>query len=39
MPRAIWSGSISFGMVTIPVKPYGATESKDIAARRPRKAG
>jgi DNA end-binding protein Ku len=31
MPRAIWSGSISFGMVTIPVKLYGATESKDIA--------
>jgi DNA end-binding protein Ku len=30
MPRAIWSGSISFGMVTIPVKLYGATESKDI---------
>jgi DNA end-binding protein Ku len=30
MPRAIWSGSISFGMVTIPVKLYGATQSKDI---------
>jgi DNA end-binding protein Ku len=30
MPRAIWSGSISFGMVSIPVKLYGATESKDI---------
>jgi DNA end-binding protein Ku len=30
MPRAIWSGSISFGMVTIPVKLLGATESKDI---------
>jgi DNA end-binding protein Ku len=30
MPRAIWSGSISFGMVTIPVKLFGATESKDI---------
>ena len=30
MSRAIWSGSISFGMVTIPVKLYGATESKDI---------
>jgi DNA end-binding protein Ku len=27
MPRAIWSGSISFGMV---VKLFGATESKDI---------
>jgi DNA end-binding protein Ku len=31
MPRAIWSGSISFGMVSIPVKLFGATESKDIA--------
>lgn len=30
MARAIWSGSISFGMVTIPVKLYGATESRDI---------
>jgi DNA end-binding protein Ku len=30
MPRAIWSGSISFGMVTIPVKLFGATEGKDI---------
>ncbi|HET6798492.1 MAG TPA: Ku protein [Gemmatimonadales bacterium] len=31
MPRAIWSGSISFGMVTIPVKLFGATASKDIS--------
>jgi DNA end-binding protein Ku len=31
MARAIWSGSISFGMVTIPVKLHGATESKDIS--------
>jgi DNA end-binding protein Ku len=30
MARAIWSGSISFGMVSIPVKLYGATQSKDI---------
>jgi DNA end-binding protein Ku len=30
MARAIWSGTISFGMVSIPVKLYGATESKDI---------
>jgi len=33
MPRAIWSGSISFGMVSIPVKLFGATESKDIRFR------
>jgi DNA end-binding protein Ku len=31
MARAIWSGAISFGMVSIPVKLYPATESKDIA--------
>jgi DNA end-binding protein Ku len=30
-PRAIWSGAISFGMVTIPVKLYSATHSKDIS--------
>jgi len=30
MARAIWSGSISFGMVTIPVKLFGATSSRDI---------
>ena len=31
MARAIWSGSISFGVVSIPGKLYGATESKDIS--------
>jgi DNA end-binding protein Ku len=31
MPRSIWNGVISFGMVSIPVKMYSATESKDIA--------
>jgi DNA end-binding protein Ku len=31
MARAIWSGSIAFGMVSIPVKLFGATESKDIS--------
>ena len=31
MAKAIWSGAISFGMVNIPVKLYGATESKDIS--------
>ncbi len=31
MARAIWSGSIGFGMVNIPVKLFGATESKDIS--------
>jgi DNA end-binding protein Ku len=31
MARAIWSGSIGFGMVSIPVKLFGATECKDIS--------
>ena len=30
MPRSIWNGVISFGMVSIPVKLYTATENKDI---------
>src|SRR5690606_15209685 len=34
MPRAIWSGAISFGMVSIPVKLYTATQSKDVAFRQ-----
>jgi DNA end-binding protein Ku len=28
--RSIWSGAVSFGMVTIPVKLHGATHSRDI---------
>ncbi|BAD40783.1 Ku protein [Symbiobacterium thermophilum] len=28
--RAMWKGTISFGLVTIPVKLYAATESKDL---------
>jgi DNA end-binding protein Ku len=31
MARSIWKGVISFGMVSIPVKLYTATESKDVA--------
>jgi DNA end-binding protein Ku len=31
MPRAIWKGAVSFGMVAIPVKLYTATEEKDVA--------
>lgn len=30
MPRAIWTGSISFGLVNVPVGLYSATESKTI---------
>ena len=31
MPRSIWTGVISFGMVSIPVKLFTGTESKDIS--------
>ena len=30
MPRPLWKGAISFGMVSIPVKLYTATEEKDV---------
>ncbi len=30
MPRAIWSGSISFGLVNIPVKLFSAVSHKDV---------
>ena len=31
MPRSIWNGVVSFGLVSIPVRLYPATSSKDIA--------
>ena len=30
MPRAMWKGAISFGLVTIPVSVYPATEEKSL---------
>jgi len=30
VPRAIWSGVISFGLVSVPVRMYTATESKEL---------
>ncbi|MDQ6726316.1 MAG: Ku protein [Actinomycetota bacterium] len=30
MPRPIWSGAISFGLVNVPVKLYSAVSSKDV---------
>jgi DNA end-binding protein Ku len=30
MPRAIWSGSVSFGLVNVPVKLTTATSQKDV---------
>lgn len=33
MPRAIWRGSISFGLVTIPVRLYAAVQRRDVRFR------
>ncbi|HET9324980.1 MAG TPA: Ku protein [Gaiellaceae bacterium] len=30
MPRAIWSGAISFGLVNVPVRMYSAIEERDV---------
>ena len=32
--RSIWKGSISFGLVNVPVKLYGATEEHDIPSHQ-----
>ncbi len=34
MARAIWRGTISFGMVNIPIKLFTATESREISFRQ-----
>ena len=31
MPRSMWKGAISFGLVTIPIRLYTATDSKDVS--------
>jgi DNA end-binding protein Ku len=31
MPRAMWSGAISFGLVSVPVKLFSAVRQKDVA--------
>ena len=31
MPRALWKGAVSFGLVTIPIKVFTATEEKDVS--------
>ncbi|HEX5772255.1 MAG TPA: Ku protein, partial [Nocardioidaceae bacterium] len=32
--RAIWKGAVSFGLVSVPVKLYAATENHDISFRQ-----
>ncbi len=36
--RTIWKGAISFGLVTIPVKLFSATEEKDVAFHQVRRS-
>ena len=37
MPRPIWSGSISFGLVNVPVKLFSASTSQDVRFHQLRK--
>jgi DNA end-binding protein Ku len=33
MPRSIWNGTIAFGLVSVPIKVYSATETKTVHFR------
>lgn len=39
MPRSIWNGAISFGLVNVPVQLYSAIEQKDIHFHNMTKSG
>ncbi|MFE6788119.1 Ku protein [Streptomyces sp. NPDC057680] len=34
MPRPLWSGAVSFGLVTVPIKLENATEKHDVSLRQ-----
>jgi DNA end-binding protein Ku len=34
MPQSVWKGAISFGLVSIPVRLFSATEEKDVSFRQ-----
>ena len=36
--RAIWKGAVSFGLVSVPVRLYSATESHDLQFRQVRRS-
>ncbi len=38
MPRALWSGSISFGLLNVPVKLYSAVARKNVSFRELRQS-
>src|SRR5829696_10160918 len=33
MPRSLWNGTVTFGVIAVPVKLYTATESKTVSFR------
>ena len=37
MPRSIWTGAISFGLVNIPIKLVTAVDNKDVSFRQIRR--
>ena len=39
MPRAMWRGAIQFGLVTVPVKLYLATEARGGLSLQPAAQG
>ena len=39
MPRSIWKGAVSFGLVTIPIRVYGATEANVTMMNRGNRPG
>jgi DNA end-binding protein Ku len=39
MPRSIWNGAISFGLVNVPVQLFSATESKEVHFHNVSKSG
>src|SRR5579864_8530850 len=38
MPRPIWSGSISFGLVNVPIKLFSAVSAQDVRFHQLRKS-
>lgn len=38
MPQTVWKGTISFGLVSIPVRLVSATEEKDVSFRQVRRS-
>ncbi|MFJ6752789.1 MULTISPECIES: Ku protein [unclassified Streptomyces] len=37
-PRAVWTGSVAFGLVVLPIRLYSATEERSVRLREIHKA-